>query len=86
LKTEIQLRIECKDVDTASRLALVLTPDNEGIPRGLRFRMTRQRTNVLFEVGSEKPSTALSTIAAVLNDVTLFQEISLLSPRRDTAA
>jgi hypothetical protein len=61
----------------------VLTPDNEGAPKGLRFSMGGSAEVLEFDIESESSSTALSTSLAVLRDISLFQQIRLLARAED---
>ncbi len=77
-----ELRLACADDTVCASLASVLTPDNRRAPRGLTIAM-RQRGRVLtVTIISDSPPAAVSGQASVLRDVTLFQEIWLLSHAR----
>lgn len=84
MTTLARLTIECADDEIGTRLRSVLAPDNEGIPRGLSFTMTGSGREVAFDVESSSPSTAIATCLAVLRDVSLFQEVWLLSRAADS--
>jgi hypothetical protein len=84
LRTSVRLAFECSETDVGGRLRSVLAPDNEGIPRGLAFTMGGSGKEVSFEVESTSPSTALATCLALLRDVSLFQEVWLLSRPSDS--
>jgi hypothetical protein len=79
LRSEERLTIRCSDSHTADRLAAVLAPDNVGVPRDQGFSVSRVGAKLVFRAKSEVPSSLFATAASVLNDVTLFQEIWLLS-------
>jgi hypothetical protein len=90
LKTRVELSFNCTARDVATRLGAVLSPDNEGAPGGLHLSMSAVEKRVTFQLGSDSPSTALSTVQAILRDASLFEQIWLLSrasdgkhPRRD---
>ena len=79
MKARAELSIGCSDVRTCGELARVLTPDNSGVPPGLKIVMNAKQETVLFDILSESPSSALSTVMAVLRDVSLFEQVWLLS-------
>ena len=66
---------------TKKSLRSVLAPDNVGIPRGTRLSMEVRGSSLAFDVESESASTALSTVLSLLRDITLFEEVWLLSHR-----
>ncbi len=82
MKSRAVLEVTCRDRGTLGGLASVLAPDNEGGPRGLEVSMrgTGRKLEILVEADSA--ATALSTCLALLRDVTLFQEVWLLSHRK----
>ena len=84
MKTTIRLSIRCADAPVCGQLASVLTPDNEGAPRGMTLRMEARKENLEFRIASDSPTGAVSTAVAVLRDVLLFQEVWLLSRAKDT--
>lgn len=73
------LRFKCRDAAARRGLASVLAPDNEGAPRGLNLKMRGTSRSLTFEVSAPTPSSLASTLLAVLRDVSLFQEVWLLS-------
>ncbi|MBI3840467.1 MAG: hypothetical protein HY297_00680 [Thaumarchaeota archaeon] len=79
MKTEVVLAITASSARTSGALGSVLAPDNEGNPKGLRFSSQRRGRSTVFRATSESPSTALSTAVSILRDVSLFQEVWLLS-------
>jgi hypothetical protein len=79
LRTRVALSIRCSSVQTSKELARVLTPDNAGLPRGLDITMNARWETVRFDIVSESSSTALSTVMAILRDVSLFGQVWLLS-------
>jgi hypothetical protein len=84
MRTTIRLAIRCTDVRVCSQLASVLIPDNDGAPRGMTLKMGTRGEVVEFRIASDSPMGAVSTAAAVLRDVILFQEVWLLSRARGT--
>ena len=60
-------------------LQSVLSPDNQGTPRGMKLVIKGAGKKLTFRVESGSPSAVLSTLLAILRDVTLFQEVWLLS-------
>ena len=83
MKTEATLVLRFGDDSVRRNLGSVLAPDNEGLPRGLRLSMKGAGRRMEVRVESESPSTAISTALALLRDVTLFQEVWLLSHGKD---
>jgi len=79
LKTRVVLSIDCYGIEVGKELTRVLTPDNEGPPRGLDIMMRARKGKVGFEITSDSPSTSLSTVLAILRDVSLFEQVWLLS-------
>jgi hypothetical protein len=84
MRTTIRLSIRCADVHVRCQLASVLTPDNEGVPRGMILKMGAKKKTLEFRMASDFSLAAISTAMAVLRDVLLFQEVWLLSRVRDT--
>lgn len=74
-----ELELEMEDADAVRRLSAVLAPDNEGLPRGSRLGMESDGSSLRCRVESDSPSTALSTLLALMRDIVLFQEVWLLS-------
>jgi len=83
MRTTIRLSIRCTNVRVRRQLVSVLTPDNDGTPRGMTLRMRARNEILEFQIESDSPSGAVSTAIAVLRDVLLFQEVWLLSRARD---
>lgn len=79
MNTDAALTILLASPAAQSSLRSVLTPDNEGAPHGTRLSMEGRGSRLEFTVASASPSAALSIILAILRDVTLFQEVWLLS-------
>jgi hypothetical protein len=79
MKSRALLVFSCSDLETRDGLASVLTPDNEGGPRGLGISMESKGNRLTIQVEAETPETAMSTSLAFLRDVALFQEVWLLS-------
>ena len=83
MRTTIRLSIKCADIPVCRQLVSVLTPDNEGVPRGMTLKMGARKEILEFRIASDLPSGAISTAMAVLHDVFLFQEVWLLSRAGD---
>ena len=81
MKVQALLEIACSDVRTAKSLISVLTPDNEGGPRGLTISLGSRGEKLEVRIEAETAATALSTSLAFLRDAALFQEVWLLSQR-----
>ena len=79
MKSSLVLTVKLASADVRESLASVLAPDNEGVPRGLRLSTGGSKAVMEFIVESESPSTAVSTVLALLRDISLFQEVWLLS-------
>jgi hypothetical protein len=79
LRAVATLTVRLSGSNVGKKLSEVLAPDNEGLPPGMLLSMETQGRNIEFEVSSGSPSTSLSTVLALLRDVTLFQEVWLLS-------
>jgi hypothetical protein len=86
LKTAATLSIRLADTESRKALYSVLAPDNEGLPPGLELAGSVEGRTVRYTVESGRPPTAVSTILALLRDVTLFQEIWLLSREKAAGA
>ena len=63
-------------------LSAVLAPDNEGLPEGMLLSMTTRGKVLELVISAGSPSASLSTVLALLRDVTLFQEVWLLSRQK----
>jgi hypothetical protein len=83
LNTRVELRLRCRTREAGRQLGAVLAPDNTGAPRGLALSMSSKEGMVSFDLDSESPSTALSTTMAILRDVSLFEQVWLLSRAHD---
>jgi hypothetical protein len=72
-------------VDSGSRKALsaVLAPDNEVLPGELLLSAVEEEESIRFNAESKSPATAVSAVLALLRDITLFQEVWLLSHGKD---
>ena len=77
------LTVMCSSGEVRSKLNAVLLPDNRNAPRGLDISTSAAGRRLSFEIKSGSASQALSTSLAVLQDISLFQEIWLLSTARD---
>jgi hypothetical protein len=84
MRTTIRLMVRCTDIHVCHQLVSVLTPDNDGVPRGMTLKMGEKKKTLEFQMASDSPSGAVSTAMAVLRDVFLFQEVWLLSRASDT--
>ena len=76
------LTLRLADERARRDLAAVLAPDNEGLPRGLSLSVTGEGDVLRFGAESSSPSQAVSTVLALLRDITLFQEVWRLSRTR----
>ncbi len=85
MKSRAVLTVKLHDPRVRVKLSSVLAPDNEGLPHGLRLTMAAKGAALLCVVESASPSTAISTTLALLRDVSLFQEVWLLSHGKHAA-
>jgi len=83
LKTTAILALRFSDVRSRLSLAAVLAPDNRELPRGLTLKTGGGTRSMELTLESESSSTSLSTALSLLRDVTLFQEVWLLSRGKD---
>jgi len=83
MRTGISLSVRCSNEKLRDKLQAVLAADNVGGPWGMRFSVTLRDEFLNFRVTSEAPATSLSTVISLLNDITLFQEVWLLSSQKD---
>lgn len=83
MKATATVILTCSDADARKSLASVLAPDNEGAPRGLKISMGGKGRRMEFRAEADSPSTAVSTVLALLRDTALFQEVWLLSRGKD---
>ncbi len=79
MRATADLEITVEDATSVRKLSAVLAPDNEGLPRGLRLTMGGAGRSLRCRVESDSPSAAISTVLALMRDIVLFQEVSLLS-------
>jgi hypothetical protein len=82
LKAQATLEVDCRDPRTKDSLLSVLTPDNEGGPRGLAISLDGRGSKLKVSIEAVSAATALSTSLAFLRDMALFQEVWLLSEQR----
>lgn len=83
MKTQANLKLRFDDERTRRSLLAVLAPDNRVLPRGLVLSARGAAKEAELGVESSSASTTLSTVIALLRDLELFQEVSLLSHRND---
>jgi transcription factor Pcc1 len=81
--SSVSLTLTCSGKEEARAIQKVLGPDNEGGPRGFMISVGVQDNVVKFLLRSETPSTAISTVLGILRDVSLFEQVWLLSRRTD---
>jgi hypothetical protein len=84
MRTTVKLSVKCADIPVCRQLVSVLTPDNDGVPRGMTLKMGARKEALEFQIVSDSASGAVSTAMAVLHDISLFQEVWLLSRARET--
>ncbi len=83
MRTGVSLSVTCVNRRVRDQLQSVLAPDNVGGPEGMRFSMNGEGVFLKFLVRSETPATSLSTAISLLKDISLFQEVWLLSRQKD---
>jgi hypothetical protein len=81
-----ELALNCSREEERRALQEVLAPDNEGGPRELRISVRGQDRRLKFRITAQSPSTAISTALGILRDVSLFEEVWLLSHEADAKA
>ena len=80
MRTSVLLKLELADGGVRRSLLSVLAPDNRDLPSGLELSVKRRGpAGAEIMVRSSSPSASLSTVLSLLRDVTLFQEVWLLS-------
>jgi len=79
LKASATLTVKLSGATEGKSLSAVLAPDNEGLPQGMLLSMSTRGKVLELVVSSGSPSACISTILALLRDITLFQEVWLLS-------
>jgi len=82
LKASVTLTVRLSGLSEGKSLSAVLAPDNEGLPQGMLLSMATRGKVLKLVVSAGSPSSSLSTVLALLRDVTLFQEVWLLSRQR----
>jgi hypothetical protein len=82
LKASATLTVRLSGAAEGKSLSAVLAPDNEGLPKGMILSMATRGKVLELVVSTSSPSASLSTILALLRDITLFQEVWLLSRQR----
>lgn len=75
--------VRCSSAAVGQGLESVLTPDNRSIPQGMRFSMDRSGKDLSFDVESDSAPSVVSTSAALLLDIALFEQVWLLSSASD---
>lgn len=86
MRTTATLSIRFEEAGARQSLTSVLAPDNEGAPRGLKLTMVGRGKSLVIRVECASTATAISTTLAVLRDISLFQEVWLLSHAKDAAS
>jgi hypothetical protein len=86
LKSTASLRVSLSGGRERESLASVLAPDNVDLPRGLALATSAEGNTLEYTIESESVSTCLSTVLGLLGDITLFQEVWLLSQGPDARA
>jgi hypothetical protein len=82
LKARATLTVRLSDAAEAKSLSAVLAPDNVGLPHGMLLSMATGGKVLELEVSAGSLSASLSTVLALLRDITLFQEVWLLSRQK----
>jgi len=79
LRASATLTVRLSGAVQGKSLSAVLAPDNQGLPQGMLLSMATRGRVLELVVSAGSPSDSLSTILALLRDITLFQEVWLLS-------
>jgi len=82
LKASATLTVRLSGAAEGKSLYAVLRPDNEGLPRGMNLSMSVRDKILQLVISAGSPSASLSTALALLRDITLFQEVWLLSRQK----
>jgi len=82
LRVSAILTVRLSGVTEGRGLSAVLAPDNEGLPQGMFLSMTTRGKVLEYVISAASPFASLSTVLALLRDITLFQEVWLLSRQR----
>ncbi len=83
MKSTAVLTVRVADTETRGSLAAVLAPDNVGLPKGLSLSTTVSGSCIAYRVAAGSAEDALVIVLALLRDIQLFQEVWLLSHRKD---
>jgi hypothetical protein len=78
-----RLTLTCSRAEEVRALQKVLAPDNEGGPRELEIGVRISGKALNFQIRSKAPSSAITTVLGILRDVSLFEQIWLLSEGAD---
>ena len=79
MRASATLTVRLSGAVQGKSLSAVLAPDNQGLPQGMLLSMATRGRVLELVVSAGSPSDSLSTILALLRDITLFQEVWLLS-------
>ncbi len=82
MKSRASLKLVLSGVEVREALGSVLAADNEGAPPGLRLSVRERGAAIEFLAESDSASVSISTVLGILRDVSLFEEVWLLSHRR----
>jgi hypothetical protein len=82
LKASAALTVRLSGVAEGRSLYAVLRPDNEGLPQGMHLSMSAKGKMLQLVISAGSPSASLSIVLALLRDITLFQEVWLLSRQK----
>jgi hypothetical protein len=82
LKASATLTVRLSGAAEGKSLSAVLAPDNEGLPQGMLLSMATRGRVLQLVISASSPSASLSTILALLRDITLFQQVWLLSHKK----
>ena len=82
MRASATLTVRLSGAAQGKSLSAVLVPDNQGLPQGMLLSMTTRGKVLELVVSAGSPSASLSIVLALLRDITLFQEVWLLSRQR----
>jgi hypothetical protein len=82
LKIRCTLAFRCRTVETARMLAEVLSPDNRSVPKEQSFTQSLDGAVLTFRLEAGSTPSLSTTVASLLSDAGLFQEVWLLSRDR----
>jgi len=75
LRVSVNLVFECAGTKEASALRRTLASDNKSLPKDQRMTVEQDGRELRFSIQSTRPVSVLSSVASLLSDAKLFQEV-----------